>query len=148
MPIKVSVDDKNLKRRISRINRDITKNGQATTKQVAQLVQTKAALYAPKDSGELRRFIKVIPVNRKDSSEYLVGYEDGGMGRGNPHPDRKYKGGEFSLPLWMHTSPNAANHPWHTGVPRFLPKATREVSKEFRDRIRKVVHNALSYKTK
>ncbi|HEY9702085.1 MAG TPA: hypothetical protein V6C58_06550 [Allocoleopsis sp.] len=151
----INVDDRNLRRRIKRIEQSIDKNGKATTNQVARLLMVRAARLAPKRSNKLAQFIKTVPTKSSEGIiEYTVGYENNGMGTGNPHPEKTFKGGqEFSLPRWMEpanmvSKTKARTHPWNTGIRPFLAIAANITKEEFRSRVKKMVRNALQVKIK
>lgn len=135
MKFNFSVDDYKLRKDLDAIESRIQSRGRALMDEIAELAKLKAQLYAPNDSGKLRSFIiKTVKPNTKGYLEVQVGYADGGFGVGNPHPEKYWKGGEFSLPVWMHSgSAKAKAHPWKSGRrPEFLFDARDDVAKVFK----------------
>jgi hypothetical protein len=146
------MDDKNLKKRLKYIENKISKNGTATVKDTAVLLQRYAQDLAPKESRELIRFINITPVIiTKDRTEYTVGFSNQGFGSGNPHPQRTWGGAEFSLPFWMQPDePRAdsliAESHFKTGKRDFLYQASKLVEPRFKDRTVRLVKDALQVK--
>lgn len=137
MRIDVRVYDKGLRTRIRNFKTKLDTKTSATVKEIAQLVKMRAKYLAPKDTRLTADFIKSwVTSNRGGYKVVTVGYVNGGFGKGNPHPLKKWGGAEFSLPLWMHTSKRALDVNWKNGgSPRFLYEASAMTRKDFRRRI-------------
>jgi hypothetical protein len=154
MKVIMKVDSKNLHRRLKRIQEKIDTNGTATVKDIARKVQVTAQILAPKDTGQLAKFIKITPlINTKERKEYTVGFDNQGFGSGNPHPGRTWGSGEFSLPFWMQPdvanpdSKKAKNH-FKSGDRAFLFRSAQIIRPEFKSRTVRVVKDALQIKVK
>jgi len=152
--LSVKMDARNLQRRLKYINDKIDKNGMATVRDTAKIIQSRSAILAPKKTRKLVEFIKVIPVNGNTVKEALVGYENMGFGVGNPHPDRRWgENAEFSLPFWMQpdmkkSDSSKANRHFTSGKRDFLIRAADMTRREFKERTVRMVRNALQTRVK
>ena len=152
MRITLKMDSRNLNKRLKAIETKLSKSSTATVKDTAVLLQRTAQVLAPKRSRELIRFINITPVIiTKDRTEYTVGFSNQGFGSGNPHPEKTWGGGEFSLPFWMQPdepkadSSRAEKH-FKTGERAFLYYAAKSVESQFKDRTVRLVKDALQVK--
>lgn len=133
MRIRVEVYDKRLRTRLAKLERGFEKESFGATQQIAEIVKTRAKVFAPKDTGRTSQFIsKWVEKNYQGNTVIAVGFINGGFNMGNPHPLKKWRGDEFSLPVWMHTSPRAKSFPWRSGTPNFLDKAANSSRNDFR----------------
>ena len=127
----VSVDNKNILKRLNRIEKEIKETKSASVEQIGRLTRDYLKLYMPKSvgGGESARSIQVIKrVNTKNYSYVQVG-----LGF-KPHPDRigsrGYNGKWFNLPLWVKTSNRALTH-FKSGNVQSFRNVPKEMQRRF-----------------
>jgi hypothetical protein len=141
MGIRVSIDSRNLKRRMNAIQRKLDKNGTLAVRDIARWGRDQIILEMPRDTGESAKSIVAIErVNTKGYHEAVI------TRRGQPHPTKEYDGQWFNLPRWILVDGNYKTV-WR-GSPSIakLEKA-REVpsklQKEFKRRVINDVKNSI-----
>jgi len=130
--IRVHVNSKNVLKNLARIEKGLSdKVAARSTYNAARLAKIIAKQLVPVDTGLTKRgIISVVKVKNKDYAEARVGFIK------NPHPEKRYGGGEFNLPAWMTFSRKALGHPWRGGKnPRFLAIASAEAEKELKRQV-------------
>jgi hypothetical protein len=96
--VKIVIDDKRLKTKLSRIRRNVDKGAQKEVRYLANVGRDFAKGIAPKETGSLANLIQVKEVTR------MGGFQAEIISK-NPKSNRKYPGRgkykDFSLPLWL-----------------------------------------------
>ncbi|RLG33405.1 hypothetical protein DRN98_03985 [Methanosarcinales archaeon] len=129
--IHVSINGKSLQKQLKRIEKGLnSKVAAESVFNTARLAKLLAKQLVPKDTGKTKKgIISIVKIRSKEEAEARVGFKS------NPHPDKRYGGGEFNLPAWMTFSAKAPGHPWKSGNPRFLLIAAEEAEKELEQRV-------------
>ncbi len=109
--ISIRVDDRNVKRRLNRLEKSIKKGSRTSAARVGRWTRDNIKLNMPMKTGESRR--SIISVIRKDVEEKTIAVVTQSY---IPHPDKlPWKGKIFNLPRWMFESPRALKHRWRSG---------------------------------
>ena len=127
--LKVSVDDKNIRRRLRRVEKGISKAGKASTEQIARLIRDRIKLFMPKSTGESADAIGVITqVNARGYTEVQVGL------RFKPHAEKRWAGTWFNLPFWMFNSDRALHH-FRSGNIKSMRNVVPSLRKKYRRKL-------------
>lgn len=107
----VSIDSRNLNKRLKRMASKLEKGGKLTVTDAARFLRDGIKLNMPKGpKAESANSIQVIrQVHTKGKHEAVVGEYP------LAHPEKIWRGQHFDLPAWMMTSTKALKHPWHSG---------------------------------
>jgi hypothetical protein len=108
--ISVSIDNKNLNKRLNRIQKHIDSSSKLTVQQIGIWTRDNIIRNMPKATGNSAASI-VYKVERMTPNEKEVVITQGWR----PHIDREWHGKWFNVPLWMFESPKAISHPWRNG---------------------------------
>lgn len=137
IPFKVSVDTKNIERRLKKTTNELSKSGQKNVSLIGRSIRDKLKLYSPKKSGEAARSIMITNISNTRNKNQLV-VSQGFL----PHPDKRWKGRYFNLVTWMFLSSRAYSH-FKTGNIRafrnVIPDARNEFSIRVRNDINKII---------
>lgn len=135
--VRVSVDTRNINRRLKKTTDDIEKSGEKNVSLIGRLIRDRLKLYSPKKSGDSAKSIMITNIsNTKDKKQLVVGQSF------EPHPTKRWKGRYFNLVTWMFLSSKAPSH-FRTGnISKFrnvIPDARNEFSIRIRNDINKII---------
>jgi hypothetical protein len=103
--ITVSIDSKNLNRRLKRVRDKLDKGSTLTVQEVGSYTRDNIIRFMPKDTGEsARSIVYKVQKNTPEEKEVIIGRAF------DPHPEKRWGTVWFNLPRWMFDSPNAIKH--------------------------------------
>lgn len=154
MRISVSVDDKNVKKRLRRIEHAAEKSKKVTTPQVARWVRDQIILRMPKDTGRTASSIGIKKETyTKDTAEVGVGITKPASSYGSRNDPASWKGTSENLVDFMMNSPMAVTgfYPYgnkNAGLVTFSKdvKMMRNVPFEAKDKFGKLIRR--NFKTR
>ena len=136
MGMKVSIDTRNLKRRMDAIQRKLDKNGSLTVKDIARWGRDQIITRMPKsskNSPSAKSIVAIEQVNKKGYHSAVI------TRRGQPHPTKHFASGEwFNLPRWMLMDGNYMKVWGHDGRNGHIV-AARNVPNELRTKFKRRV---------
>lgn len=132
--IKISIDTKNINRRLNRTIKSINESGNKNVNLIGRLIRDRLKLYMPKKTGESARSIIVKDLKTTARGSSLT-VSQGFI----PHPEKigmhGYRGQHFNIPRWALTSRKARKH-FKTGNIQALRQVIPSARREFGIRIR------------
>lgn len=112
MVIHVTVDDRNLKRRLARIDKKLDSGMKLSVSDTGRWARDAIKTFIPKQSRQSEQsIIYKVEVMTPDIKEAVIGISR----NPRPHPEKTWNGEWFNLPRWMFDSPKAINRKWHSG---------------------------------
>ena len=130
--VKVSVNDSAVQKRLSRMQTQIDKQGKVTTEQVAKLTRDNIMRFMPKDTGESRNSIGyTIVTSAKGYTSAQVGIASNRM----PHPEARWNGMWFNVPLYMFEGKQALTQNFRSGNIAAMRAVPKYMAQTFRRRI-------------
>ena len=116
-----TVTTERAERKLNKALRLIEEDGNATVKDLAEIGKRFAQLIAPRDTGRVASFIRIINLRGKEGIKSRIQAQN--PTRNPPASYRRgggaYPNGKFNLTRWMHTSPRAVAH-IKSGDPKFM----------------------------
>jgi hypothetical protein len=132
----VSVDTKNLKRRLDRINKKLDTDTKLTVQDIGRWTRDNIIINMPKNTRASAQSITYrIEKMTTNNKEVVV------TQRFQPHPFREWNGQWFNIPKWMFDSPKAIGHHWRNGSIMTMRAIPGMAEVKFRQRIQTDLDN-------
>lgn len=115
MKFYIEVDDRKVMNRLNKIQKGLDTTIPADVFDAAEFAKRVAKKLVPVNTGITLGGIKgIVAIHNKNITEARVGFFT------NPHPEKRWAGGEFNLPAWMTYSKRALRVDFDGKEPRFL----------------------------